>query len=142
MLEVIGLDQNNNKVDIPVTGDVGNSLVEQAKAYTDAKNSYSTTEMLTGGKWIDGKPIYRVTFDYTATTAGVVAVADLTSLNIDKVTLLLGTVYGSTWVQPSYYNGSSARHRPMYNMTDKIIYFDTDSTISVRIILEYTKTTD
>ncbi len=29
------------------------------KDYVDAKNSYSTTETLTGGTWIDGKPIYK-----------------------------------------------------------------------------------
>ena len=32
------------------------------KNFVEEKNSYSTTEMLTGGKWIDGKPIYRRVF--------------------------------------------------------------------------------
>ena len=39
--------------------DTENTLFNQIKDYVDNSQSYSTTETLTGGTWIDGKPIYR-----------------------------------------------------------------------------------
>lgn len=42
--------------------------------------NYSTDEQLTGGKWIDGKPIYQKTFNVAAN-----GYADTSDLNIDKV---------------------------------------------------------
>lgn len=40
-------------------------IKDYTKDYVDAKNSYSTTETLTGGTWIDGKPIYKITKEGT-----------------------------------------------------------------------------
>ena len=34
------------------------NVLNDVKNYIDGKNSYSTNEVKTGGKWIDGKPIY------------------------------------------------------------------------------------
>jgi hypothetical protein len=51
---------------------LGDPVDEQdaaTKNYVDAANSYSTAETLTGGTWIDGKPIYRKTFTGTASGA-------------------------------------------------------------------------
>jgi len=39
--------------------DPTNKLIYAQRSYVDKDNSYSTDEMLTGGTWIDGKPIYR-----------------------------------------------------------------------------------
>lgn len=38
--------------------------LQSIRNYIDAKNSYSTTETLTGGTWIDGKPIYRKAYNF------------------------------------------------------------------------------
>ena len=37
------------------------NVLNDVKGYVDNSNSYSTDEVKTGGKWIDGKPIYRKT---------------------------------------------------------------------------------
>lgn len=39
-----------------------NKRIYAQRAYVDKANSYSTDETLTGGTWIDGKPIYRKVF--------------------------------------------------------------------------------
>ena len=36
------------------------NVLNDVKEYVDNSNSYSTEEVKTGGKWIDGKPIYRI----------------------------------------------------------------------------------
>jgi hypothetical protein len=41
-------------------------LIYAQRSYVDKANSYSTTETLTGGTWIDGKPIYRKVTSYTS----------------------------------------------------------------------------
>ena len=50
--------------------------------------SYSTTETLTGGTWIDGKPIYRKVFSGDTWTTDI----DVTSLNVDQPVKLEGSV--------------------------------------------------
>ena len=39
------------------------NVLNDVKEYVDSSNSYSTDEVKTGGKWIDGKPIYRKVVD-------------------------------------------------------------------------------
>ena len=53
---IIKAFHTNEGVDSGVSDDVIN--------YINNSNSYSTEETLTGGKWIDGKPIYQKTFFY------------------------------------------------------------------------------
>ena len=38
---------------------VQDNVLRDVKDYVDNSNPYSTEEVKTGGKWIDGKPIYR-----------------------------------------------------------------------------------
>ena len=54
MVYIIKAFHTNEGVDSGVSDDVIN--------YVNNSNSYSTEETLTGGKWIDGKPIYRKVF--------------------------------------------------------------------------------
>lgn len=51
--------------------------------HSKANNSYSEEEILTGGNWIDGKPIYRkvIGADIVSGSANI----DLTSLNIEFI---------------------------------------------------------
>ena len=44
------------------------NVLNDVKEYVDNSNSYSTNEVKTGGKWIDGKPIYRKTLVFTNLT--------------------------------------------------------------------------
>ena len=44
--------------------------IQRVEQDIQAAQSYSTTETLTGGKWIDGKPIYRKVFKITSAIAG------------------------------------------------------------------------
>ena len=58
MVYIIKAFHTNEGVDSGVSDDVIN--------YIDNSNSYSTEETLTGGKWIDGKPIYRTYVSFPA----------------------------------------------------------------------------
>jgi hypothetical protein len=55
----------------PVTSDAVATAIQQGsdiyatKEYVNDVVSYSTTEQLTGGTWIDGKPIYKITKEGT-----------------------------------------------------------------------------
>lgn len=51
----------------------------------DTNLNYSTAEVLTGGTWIDGKPIYRKVIEST-TLDELLQNIDVTSLNIENLT--------------------------------------------------------
>jgi len=53
------------------------------KIYTDKQHSYSTDEINTGGKWIDGKPIYRKVIPFTLTDGVAVINTSTLGLNVD-----------------------------------------------------------
>ena len=59
------------------------SLVYTQKIYVDKQHSYSTTEQVTGGTWINGKPIYRKS--YTASVSGVSQVIATSVTDIEHV---------------------------------------------------------
>jgi hypothetical protein len=61
--------------------------------------SYSTTEQSTGGKWIDGKPIYRKVLEMTSpSAAGGSVLTNLTSLNINSLIDLNCMIYANDFV--------------------------------------------
>ena len=72
--------------------------------------SYSTEETLTGGTWIDGKPIYRTTFNWNYS----INAGDDYSYTVD-----IGQADFDTWIK-TYYVGTRT------NSTDKMTAsFDT-----------------
>jgi hypothetical protein len=104
---------------------------------------YKTTETQTGGKWIDGKPIYRKVIEYTFDSSGLgVSIAHGIS---DLETVVDGTIIdfqgGGTYI---YKVGANSAYGDTYTTTTNVeienINAITDTTIN--IILEYTKTTD
>lgn len=113
------------------------------KNFVQEKNSYSTTEMLTGGKWIDGKPIYRKVFDNGSWASNLSI--NVSSLNID--TLVKSEVIGSSnssgtqgkWVIS---NNSGVDSRSCFIDNDNVILLTRGSYYKRYVILEYTKTTD
>ena len=105
--------------------------------------SYDETSI---GTWIDGKPIYRKSFNYTATT-GEVFVADLSSLNIDTVCHMYGNFKDGNALIESipFYLHSAYTVAPFYKLTDKSLRLTVNiGNLSCPgvVIIEYTKTTD
>ena len=108
-------------------------------------NKYSTTEEVIG-TWIDGKPLYRKCFNYTATT-GEVIVADLSSLNIDTVCHMYGNFKDGNALIESipFYLHSAYTVTPFYKLADKSLRLTANIanlTGTGVVIIEYTKTTD
>ena len=108
-------------------------------------NKYSTTEEVVG-TWIDGKPLYRKCFNYTATT-GEVIVADLSSLNIDTVCHMYGNFKDGDALIESipFYLHSAYTVTPFYKLADKSLRLTANIanlTGTGVVIIEYTKTTD
>ena len=60
-----------------------NKLIYAQRSYVDKSNSYSTEETLTGGTWIDGKPIYRKVITFNLVPASVNYTEIINVLNLD-----------------------------------------------------------
>jgi hypothetical protein len=116
------------------------------KHYIDKANSYSTTETLTGGTWIDGKPIYRKV--YTVITDGTTEnIIDLTTLNIEKfidkkgyIDDGSGDIYKVGENSTSVFVKTSLTNVTFTNNDDNDIILPPDITIG--LIIEYIKNTD
>ena len=108
--------------------------------------SYSTEEMATGGKWIDGKPIYRKTFTGIASnTTGDNVIGNSIISGIDSITMFNGVLDNIVA------GGGSVRGMAVPNYYIHLVYDDTNG-INLRynptdvtsfrhyvIIIEYTK---
>ena len=112
------------------------NVLNDVKGYVDSSNSYSTDEVKTGGKWIDGKPIYRkVLITTTLINGGEIGWAGLesniTSLNIDNCIASYAIIE---------HNGM----RYLQFMPDQGGFISYYSGIpdGAKIVMEYTKTTD
>ena len=112
------------------------NVLNDVKGYVDSSNSYSTDEVKTGGKWIDGRPIYRkVLITTTLINGGEVGwgglESNITSLNIDNCIASYAIIehLGMRYLQfmpeqggfVSYYSGIPNE---------------------AKVVIEYTKTTD
>lgn len=115
---------------------------------------YSTTEQDTGLKWIDGKPIYQITYIWDSTTLNSFVSHDISALNPDTLVSLDGFVERyvtatslSLWHPLNYYEGSN------YNVTSR--YNESAKTIDIKVsysagnecrvqkaTIRYTKSTD
>lgn len=118
------------------------------KNYVDEKtanaNSYSTNETLTGGTWIDGKPIYKKVTPYN----GVIESPTLSSSII--INAIVGQPYIDTFISATYVGRrTSATGEKMSATFDT--WIQSDTTIKVlatskmyveNIVSLYTKTTD
>ena len=107
-------------------------------------NDYSTTEIDTGKKWIDGKPIYRkVVSDTTSSSSDQTMLSTIT--NLDYCISIKGILVDSGYsiVIPSYVNSNNYTNCAM---TDgKKPYLSVSSgyrSKAFTLIIEYTKTTD
>lgn len=119
---------------------------------------YSTTEQKIG-TWIDGKPLYRKTFDITTpSTANTNTVIQNTFVqNLDKVIDIRGIIHSTvynTYAQDYIYYGYLINYNYSTNF-NSTVYYDNGGSGGIRfkvssdmvdtpatVIIEYTKTTD
>lgn len=104
------------------------------KNFVEEKNSYSTTEMLTGGKWIDGKPIYRKVYNVNinAIVNGWV--------NTDISVTVMDTITKANYLSDGVPVDGLVQLTQKSNNTLRL--FTTNAWSINTITLEYTKTTD
>ena len=103
---------------------------------------YMGTEQVTGGIWIDGKPIYRRVVTGSVSTANTDTVVG-TIANMLEVVDFHGTVKRSSGSMfgMTYYASSSDYHRAWVKSSGEVM-IRTSVAVSVRAIVDYTKTTD
>ena len=127
------------------TKKITTELLQQAE-------NYSTTEQVIG-TWIDGKPLYRITytFDLDGTSQSGEKVIDISSLNFDTITNLNGTTkqistatYWRDIIQAYAYSSTAVSEYSGVFVSDNDLKFRYRglSFTKVYITLEYTKTTD
>lgn len=112
------------------------------------QDSYSTEEVNTGKKWIDGKPIYRKAGVYLNFSSVQIVDGILTSSYVDTVVMVGGCVSmpnnGDLLSLTGYVD---AANRTMLNVQHTGLEFNTnvrglDTSTGVKWWIEYTKTTD
>jgi hypothetical protein len=148
-------DSTNEKTEVKAVGlnadsldDIIQSASVQGNAVAGNGLVYSTTEQIVG-RWVDGKPIYQKTVQYTMpSTIGSVAVNNFANLiNGDTLIALFGSSVDT--------NGYTACFNPWYGSRFGFVYDINNDTMSVQnndatwicgrtahITLQYTKTTD
>lgn len=110
--------------------------------------NYSTNEQVIG-TWVDGKPLYRKTYQISSISSSNADLVDIRSLNIETVVKLYGTLNSQantgvyTYPMPLYDSSSN------YSVLFKSDYYirgrasiGSGSFHSCYITIEYTKTTD
>ena len=121
------------------------NVLNDVKGYVDNSNSYSTNEVKTGGKWIDGKPIYRKTIDCGALPNTSYKNVNHNITNLDLVTHCYGEARGGNYriILPNA-GANTANSVEIYvDETYIVIQTGNDrSGYNGYITIEYTKTTD
>ena len=144
--QIIATKDEGNELSNPV--DVvqdGNMHAVTSNAVADAI-SYSTNEVKTGGKWIDGKPIYRKTVSCGALAAGTKTVAHGISN--------LGDIINIHGVARTASADNTSLPLPYASSVPVILYVNTNNVVveisnnnyagytRSEVTIEYTKTTD
>ena len=117
------------------------NTLNDVKEYVNNSNSYSTNEIKTGGKWIDGKPIYRKVVDI-GTLPDTTYKSVLHNIqNLNKVLEAKLVANDSTNNVVCNFGGSEMK--VFIDSIDVIVSTSNNfSGYSGYAILEYTKTTD
>ena len=123
------------------------NVLNDVKDYVDNSNSYSTQEVKTGGKWIDGKPIYRITLVYKGETTQNVPIDIGIISNVEDIEDFKGTLKfdRGNVIHLGYMNNDNnkvfeANIDPTGKVTAISPYNNANSNITITV--EYTKTTD
>lgn len=129
----------------------GEQIANESQFLTTVKNylktaeSYSTEETLTGGTWIDGKPIYRKTY-YSATNWANGTIID-TIQNLGNVVDVRNmSMYANGRVYVNFGNDSINTSSAGIDYNNGNIVVDRSggfvNSLPSTVIVEYTKTTD
>ena len=125
------------------------NVLNDVKEYVDSSNSYSTNEVKTGGKWIDGKPIYRKVVNFGALPNATIKGVSFDNINADtflKIEGIAMTNGGSAIIIP-FADTSAATQSINIFVNSTSVSINTGSTnrsdyTKCYVTLEYTKTTD
>lgn len=115
---------------------------------TISNMDYSTSEQDTGCKWIDGKPIYKTTFDFGALPNNAIKNVNHGVANIARVVKIEGIIQfdSTTWSPiPLVYKGIDSTYNAEFQITTTQVHCATNqdrSRLSAIITFWYTKTTD
>lgn len=116
-----------------------------AYAGIEGVNNYTAEEVNTGGRWIDGKPIYRYACEFYSTGVGNILIGGLPN-RADKVLRIYGTFsLGGAWYPLSEANTGQSSYNafPLYMVNTNQIFMAVGSSLAgaknFNIILEYTK---
>jgi hypothetical protein len=128
---------------------VGSNLSIDANGVLSATGgggvNYSTEEQRIG-TWIDGKPLYQITFNViTPSTDNDTNIIDMTLLNIDTLIDLIGTVKStSASLNINFWYSNNDYISTWYDYTEFSIYMKPSKYTSkpCYITIKYTKTTD
>ena len=117
------------------------------KKYVDQKSSYSSSEQITGGQWINGKPIYKKTvkFDTIPSTGEI----DLTSYFQDVETIVSNQMFTEWYAMDVAFAGNQYRSKAFITVQPEMakiehipnIDYDYSMIDSFTLTLEYTKRT-
>lgn len=146
--DVVNTNDNN-------TGDLSNLATNTKSSIVEAINElknaevYSTTEINTGKKWIDGKPIYRTVFEYGTLPNAAGVSKNHNIINIDKIIhqeAIANNSEGMTYSLPHVAAPNMGSGMTMAMRTDKTnvyVYCSSNMTsYTAYFIIEYTKITD
>lgn len=119
------------------------NVLNDTKNYINNSNSYSTDELKTGGKWIDGKPIYRKVF-YSATNwANGETLGNIE--NLDTVITISSTSQHNNGNWFTSYDEPNLENIAFVTQDGNVIITRVGSylnNLKGLVIVEYTKTTD
>ena len=109
--------------------------------------NYSTSEVDTGVKWIDGKTIYRKVISSSFTTASTNKSYTLSSLGLNTIDTLITikSISQGNPIEEDYYEGSIDKIRTYIDGTNLNIILGSSYPTRpclVQTIVEYTKTTN
>lgn len=123
-----------------VSGTIYDNEDTQAResvATLESKNNYSTSEVDTGKKWIDGKTIYRKTISETVALSGLVL-----AVNASDIVSVSGSVYYSpenNWFAFPWASNTSIASAILNKSTNQVTVFTVGSFSGCKITIEYTK---
>lgn len=109
--------------------------------YINKQNEYSTDEIDTGKKWIDGKPVYRKCYQITKSSTGEVVIGQISSLDVIthfQTYLKRNDNYKSI----NNFYGDSSDWATAYTDQHNNIKYVSPYMGTLYVVLEYTKTTD
>lgn len=118
------------------------------KGYLDQKLSYSNQEQVTGGEWIDGKPIYRKTIKFEDIPSN--GEIDLTTYFRDIGNIVSNQMFTEWYAMDVAFAGNQYRGKAFITLLPEMVKieyisgndYDYSLINSFTLTLEYTKKTD